>query len=151
MQCFGEALAACPNNAVAWMLSSGTLSYLGQGREAVRHAEQGLRLSPFDPLRFSQRMFLAIAHYANGSHEEAVRWARMSVAENPLHTATLKALIASLVAVDRVEEAREKAAQMLVLEPGFRVGTYARTRLPFRHPELREGFLGHLRRAGLPE
>lgn len=151
MACFEEALAACPNHALAWTLSSGTLSYLGRGTEAVRHAEQGLRLSPRDPMRYSQLMFLAIAHYAQGSYEETVRWIRRSAAENPLHGATLQVLAAALAAAGRPVEAREVAARFLALRPGFSLDLYARKRIPFRHPALREGFLAHLRDAGLPD
>jgi adenylate cyclase len=151
MECFDEALAACPNSSLAWTLSSATQSYLGHGAEAVRRAERGMRLSPFDPLRFSQRLFLAIAHYASGNHEQAVHWTSASLRENPLHAATLKIRTGVLAAVGRMEEARAAATHLLAVEPGFRLGTYARTRQPFRHPELEQKFLGHLRQAGLPE
>jgi adenylate cyclase len=151
MECFDQALAVCPSSSIAWTLSSGALSYLNRGADAVRHAERGLRLSPFDPLRFSQRMFLAIAHYVNGTYEEAARWARLSTGENPVHAATLKALAASLVALGRTEEARETAARLLQIEPDLRLGEYARNKLPFRDPALRSRFLTHLREAKLPE
>jgi adenylate cyclase len=151
MACFEEALAACPNHAVAWTLSSGTLSYLGRGAQAVRHAEQGLLLSPRDPMRYSQLMFLAIAHYANGAHAEALQWIRRSAAENPLHGATLQVLAAALAATGCREEAKEVTARFLVLRPGFSLDAYAQQRIPFRDPALREGFLAHLREAGLPE
>jgi adenylate cyclase len=151
MEFFDQALAACPNSSLAWTLSSAALSYLGRGSDAVRHAERGLRLSPFDPLRFSQHMFLAIAHYANGTYEDAVWWARVSTSENPVHAATLKALAVSLAALGRAGEAREATAQLLELEPDLRLGEYGRSKLPIREPALRERFLAHLREAGVPE
>ena len=148
---FEEALEACPNHALSWTLSSATLSYLGRGEQAVRHAEQGLRLSPRDPMRYAQYMFLAIAHYARGTHEEAVRWIRRSAAENPLHGATLQVLAASLAACGRPAEAREVGARFMALRPSFSLDAYARRRIPFRTPDLREGFLAHLREAGIPD
>jgi adenylate cyclase len=151
MECFTEALAACPNHALAWTLSSGTLSYIGRGADAVRHAEQGLRLSPRDPMRYSQLMFLAIAHYASADYAEAVRWIRRSAAENPLHGATLQVLAAALAANGRPAEAREVASRFHALRPGFSLASYARKRIPFHDPALREGFLAHLREAGLPD
>ena len=42
LDCFRDALAACPNHPLAWTLSSATLAYLGEGAEALRRAEQGL-------------------------------------------------------------------------------------------------------------
>ena len=151
MECFREALAACPNHALAWTLSSGTLSYLGHGADAVRHAQQGLRLSPRDPMRYSQLMFLAIAYYAQGTYEDAVRWIRRSAAENPLHGATLLVLAAALAAHGRPAEAQEVASRFLALRPSFSLDVYARRRIPVQDPALREGFLAHLRGAGLPD
>ena len=45
---FDRALAACPSLSLAWLLSSGTLSYVGRSEQAIKHAEQALRLSPLD-------------------------------------------------------------------------------------------------------
>ena len=64
---FDQALAACPNSSLAWILSSGTLSYVGRSVQAVRHAERGLRLSPFDQSLFYYYMFLGFAHYSGGN------------------------------------------------------------------------------------
>lgn len=149
--CFDRALAAAPSSALAWTLSSATLSYLGRGEQAVRHAERGMQLSPLDRVRYFQHMFLGIAHYANGSYEEAVRWARLSASENPSYTSTLRVLIVSLAALGRLEEAREAAARLLRLEPGFRIGDYLLTRIPYLEPTLRARCAEHLRKAGLPE
>ena len=151
LDCFRDALAACPNHPLAWTLSSATLAYLGEGAEALRRAEYGLRLSPHDPMRYSQFMFVGIAHYASGNFEEAVRWQRRSATENPLHGATLLLLAAALAANGLRDEAREVGARFVALRPGFSLDTYARTRLPFFDPALREAFAAHLRQAGVPE
>jgi adenylate cyclase len=151
LDCFRDALAACPNHPLAWTLSSATLAYLGKGTEALRRAELGLRLSPQDPMRYSQFMFVGIAHYASGNFEEAVRWQRRSATENPLHAATLLLLAAALAANGLRDEAKEVAARFTALRPGFSLNAYASTRLPFFDPALRDGFAAHLREAGLPE
>ncbi|WP_158295552.1 adenylate/guanylate cyclase domain-containing protein [Crenalkalicoccus roseus] len=150
MRCFEQALAACPNSALAWTLSSCTLSYLGRGGEAVRHAERGLRLSPYDPLRFSQHHFLSIAHYANEELARAERWSRASIGANPDHASSWRVLAAALAAQGRTDEAAEAARRMLESEPGFRLEEYVRARMPFREPALRARFARDLRAAGLP-
>jgi adenylate cyclase len=53
---FDQALAACPNSSLAWIHSAATLAYVGRGEEAIRHAERGLRLSPFDQSLFHYHM-----------------------------------------------------------------------------------------------
>jgi len=148
---FDRAQAAGPNNSWAWILSSVTLSYLGSGADAVRHAERGLRLSPYDRSLYFFYGILAIAHYASGNYETAIKWGRMSVAENGGFTAPLRYLAASLAAANRVVEAREAAAAMMELEPGFKLEAYERTRQPFKQQEAKERHLAHLRTAGLPQ
>ena len=49
---FDRALEAAPSNAMAWALSSGTYSYMGDGASAIARAERGLRLSPVDTQAF---------------------------------------------------------------------------------------------------
>jgi adenylate cyclase len=147
---FERAVAACPNSSIAWILYSATLSYLGQGERAIKYAELGLRLSPSDQSLFYNYMFLGLAHFANGSFAEAVKWTRMSLSENPSYTATHKILAAALVACDKLDEARPVAADMMKLEPNFSLEAYAR-RQPIHSPQVRTTFIENLRKAGLPE
>jgi adenylate cyclase len=148
---FDRALVACPNYSLAWILSSGTLSYVGRGAEAIQRAEQGLRLSPSDQSLFYYYMFLNMAHYSTGAYEEAVRWGRMSANENPTYTANHRIMTAGLVGLGRIAEAREVAANLMKLEPDFRLSVYEKTRQPFRVPEIKEKYMEHLRKAGLPD
>jgi adenylate cyclase len=147
---FDRALAACPNNPIAWFLSSGTLSYVGRAAEAVRHAEQALRLSPFDQSLFAFYMFLGMAHYCNGNYEEAVKAGRRSLSERPAYTSNLRVLTASLVAAGQQAEAVEIGNRLIALEPTFNLTDYERTRMPFRDAALRSLYKDHLCKAGLP-
>jgi adenylate cyclase len=148
---FERALSVGPNNALAWLLSSATLSYVGRTEEAIRHAEHGLRLSPFDQNLFSYYNLLAIAHYCHGNIAEALRWSRLSDAETPRFTSNLRVLIASLIAAGQESDARHAAQRLLQLEPGFSLAEYERTRMPYRDPRIRARVLADLRAAGLPE
>ena len=147
---FERALAACPNSALAWILSSGTLSYVGRGEEAVRHAERAMRLSPFDQNLFVNYTFLGLAHYTSGAYDEAVKWGRMALSERPMYTANLRILAASLAAHGQPDEAHGIAARLMSLEPGFTLDEFDRTLLPFRDRARRVQYLDHLRQAGLP-
>ncbi len=147
---FERAVAACPNSSVAWILYSATLSYLGQGQLAIKYAELGLRLSPSDQSLFYNYMFLGLAHFANGTFADAVKWTRMSLSENPCYTATHKILAAALVACGEIDEAKRVAAGMMRLEPKFRLDAYA-SRQPIHSPQVRTTFIENLRKTGLPE
>lgn len=148
---FDQALAICPNLAIAWMYASSAHAYLGHGAEAVRFAEQAMRLSPLDQWQFHFSVFLGIAHYANGDYAQAARWGALSAGQNPHYTATPKLLAAANAALGRMDEARVAVARLLALEPGLRLGTYIRNRQPFRDPRLAERYEHHLRLAGVPD
>jgi adenylate cyclase len=144
-----RALEAGPSSAMAWTFSSATQGYIGAGAEAVRHAEQGVRLAPLDVYTFWHEGVLAQAHYVNGDYDQALLWARQSRARNRSIRTVLRTLVATLVAMGRREEARTTASELLRLQPDFRLGAYA-SRCPFRPPVL-DRWLGHLREAGLPK
>jgi adenylate cyclase len=147
---FDQALSTSPNDALAWILSSATLAYVGRSEQAVRHAQRGLRLSPLDQSRFYYYFFLGLAHYANRDYYEAVKWGRLSQSANPRYTANLRVFTASLSALGRLDEAREVAQSLMRREPTFSLSDYDRTIQPFRDSELRVRFINDLTKAGLP-
>jgi adenylate cyclase len=146
---FDRALSASPNNAMAWSLSSAVYSYMGEGQKAVERAQQGLRLSPIDTQGFFYLTILGIAHYVNGTYDEAVIWLQKSHVTNPRLCANLRMLIVSLVAMNRLDDARNCAQALLEIQPRFSVSSYAEL-CPFSS-EIREKILAQLRQAGIPE
>jgi adenylate cyclase len=147
---FDRAIAASPNSAIAWVRSSPTYSYLGDGDEAKRRARLGLKLSPLDPHIFFARGVLCLACYSIGEFDEAVNWGRQAMADNPNFTASLRVLAAALGASGRLDEARRVAARLLEMDPGFRVTPFSEG-YAFRDGERRLALAEHLRAAGLPD
>jgi TolB-like protein/class 3 adenylate cyclase len=146
---FDRALKAAPGHAMAWTLSSGVYSYTGQAKTAIERAEMGLRLSPLDTQSFFYLLFLALAHYVNGTYDESIIWARKSAGLNPRLASNLRWLIASLVASGNLDEARQCAMALLEVNPRFRLSAYAGW-CPLE-PDLRRELLARLHSAGLPE
>jgi adenylate cyclase len=146
---FDRAIEASPSSAVAWIRSSPTYSYIGEGAEAVRRAQEGLRLSPLDPHIFLPHAFLNLAHYTQGEFEEAARWGRRAREENPQYTANLRILAASLAAAGKVEEAREVAQALLAADPAFQVYKFVAGHA-IRDPDRQQRLAQHLLMAGLP-
>jgi adenylate cyclase len=109
---FAAALDAAPGSAAAWTFSGATLAYLGRGKEAVEHVRRGIRLSPYDPLRFYRQLFLGIAQYVNGDLAAAEKACRTSIGCNPGHAPTLRMLAAILGALERSDEAREVSRRL---------------------------------------
>jgi adenylate cyclase len=144
-----RAMAVGPSCALAWGYRSLTCGYLGDYPTAVTQAERAVRLSPLGPDAFWFEHFLSQAYYLSGRYEEAVAWARMSDAHNSSNSANLRCLIASLVALNEVDEARQVGRRLLQLVPTLRLTTFrARTPLP---GAVRDEFAERLKHAGLPE
>jgi len=149
IELFDRALKAAPGNAMAWTLSSGVYSYTGQTKSAIERAEVGMRLSPLDTQSFFYLLFLALAHYVNGTYDEAIIWGRKSFQLNSRLCSNMRWLIASLVATDRLDEARHFAKISLEVNPQFRLSAYNKW-CPLQ-PKLRMQLITRLHMAGLPE
>jgi TolB-like protein len=146
-----NAIGSCPNDPMCWALSSATLSYVGEGSEAVARAEKALRLSPFDKFRFYYIAVLALACYTARRYDEAAKWGRVAMNENQAFTPNLRYLAAALGASGRSHEAREVAGLLMQKHPSFTLRKYAESVLPFRNADQRQMHLEHLRAAELPE
>ncbi|MDP8921553.1 MAG: adenylate/guanylate cyclase domain-containing protein [Chloroflexota bacterium] len=144
-----RAIAAGPSSAMAWTMSSATHGYICDGPTAVRHGEQGVRLSPLDARLFWHEGLLAQAHYVDGNYEQALEWVRGALERNEYIRYNIRTLIATLVALGRTEEAAEAARHLLRVQPDFRLGSYSK-RCPFQRPIL-DRWLARLWAAGLPE
>jgi len=144
-----RAVQAGPSSAMAWSMSSATRGFLGDGPLAVQHAEQGLRLSPLGARIFWHEGILAQSHYVNGAYEEAVTWAYSAIARNNAIRFNHRTLIASLVALGRLDEASGVARRFLNLQPNFSLSAYAK-RCAFQEPILTP-WIERLRAGGLPD
>ena len=144
-----RAIEAGPSSALAHTMSCATCVYLGLGPLAVARGQQGLRLSPVDAHRFWHEGVLGLAHYINGDYAEAVAFARMAAGHTAGVAFNLRCLIASLVALERMDEARGVAQQILRMQPAFRLSSY-RLRCPFKGNTL-DTWINRLRQAGLPD
>jgi len=147
---FDRALASSPNSSFAWVRSSPTYSYLGDGGEAMRRGQLGLKLSPLDPQLFFTHGVLGLASYALGDFDQAIAWGQQAMSENPRFTANLRILAAACGAAGRHGDARAVVARLLEADPGFRVTPFCE-RYAFRDPDRLAALAAHLRAAGLPE
>lgn len=145
-----QARASSSSNAMAWALSSSTSTYLGHCADAIAQAEQALRLAPLDAHAFFYEETMALAQYWSGAYAEAVVWAEKSARHNYAFSANLRCLIASLMAVERPDDARHHARMLLQVEPDFNLQSFI-IRSPFQKLEGHACFISRLRAAGLPD
>ena len=150
LELFDRAVEVSPNSAVAWVRSSPTYSYIGQGRTAYERAATALRLSPQNPQIFYTYSALGFASLIMGDYPAAVSWGEKARAQNPSYTANLRFLVAALAAVNQLDRARQVGAEIMRLEPSFRVGGFVR-RHAISEAARREQLGELLRKAGLPD
>ena len=144
-----RALALSPSSALALGSSAGVHCFAGDYDTAIEHGQRALRLSPFDPLAYRSLISLAFAHLFTDRREAAAEYAERAIQANPGFDVPHTVLVASLVELGRLEEARQAAARLMASCPLFRIAR--RRRAGFRDTARFEAYLAALRRAGLPD
>ena len=118
------------------------------GRQSTRLAiSNALSASARARSPYSVQAGLAFAHLLLKEFEEAVRWGRRALENNPNYTPSHRALAAALAYLGRIEEAQAVAGWLLALVPDFTPFNEKRLfRKSGKLPLILEG----LRLAGLP-
>jgi adenylate cyclase len=144
-----RAVALNPSSALALGASALVHCFAGDYETAIEHGQRALRLSPLDPQGFRPLIAIAYAHLFAGRHEAAADYAERAVQANPGLDVSHALLVASLVELGRLEEARLAAGRLMVAFPTFKIAR--RRRAGFRDKVRFEAYLEALRRAGLPD
>ncbi len=141
-----EAIALSPGYADAYALLAWVLQYAGRPAEALDAMERAVRLNPRLPSIY--RLVRGAAFYALGDDASAVDDLEQGVRMSPTFQWLRLWLAAAYAGSDRIEEAQWEAAELMALNPGFRL-EHVRQVHPIRDPDYRERFLADLRKAGL--
>ncbi|HEV8585494.1 MAG TPA: adenylate/guanylate cyclase domain-containing protein [Methylomirabilota bacterium] len=147
---FDRALRLNENCAFAWGVSASTYCFLGRPDEALERLRNAWRLSPFDPMNFFFYTVAGIAEFVAGRYDQALGWLRKAHRLNPRFSACIRTLTATLALSGDLEGARASAAQLLAVEPRFRVAAFA-ARYPLVRKEDLERLTTGLRLAGLSD
>jgi class 3 adenylate cyclase/TolB-like protein len=144
-----EAVNANPSHALGWLYLGTVNAFMGEGKEAVDATRRAMELSPLDPQRYYFESLGATAELAAQQYENAERLARSSLVLHRMHSSTWRALTISLVAQDRMDEAREALGKLRQLEPQLTVERYL-ARIPNAALEIGRRWACCLAMAGLP-
>jgi tetratricopeptide (TPR) repeat protein len=147
---FDRALEVNENSAFAWGMSGLTYCYLGKPDDALDRFARSHRLSPFDPYNFFYLAGSGLAEFLAGRFDQAVPWLRKARSVNRRFLAGQRHLITCLAHAGQLDEAKAAAAELLELEPGFRVSTLE-SWYPLQPPHNLQRYVSGLRAAGLPE
>lgn len=141
-----RAIALDPNHADAYMTLAYARVYQNRPQDAIALVRKAMRLNPHYPSQYPS--ILGRAHYHLGQYEQAVETLRHAVELNPNRTPARLYLVLSYVALDKLEEARWEAGEVLVNAPGFSVDALYQI-LPVSAPRELARMKADLRRAGL--
>ncbi|HEV3011489.1 MAG TPA: cyclic nucleotide-binding domain-containing protein [Burkholderiales bacterium] len=144
-----QALAANPNEPLAWLWNGITHAWRGRGDEAIQCTDRALSLSPLDPMIYYFNSLAGMANLVGERYERAIELSSRSLRENRFHTPSLRTLAAALVLSGRLQEAREALRRLRELEPGLTAGAL-RARYPGRDSPQAGRFIDALLAAGLP-
>jgi TolB-like protein len=139
-----------PNSFRAWQQRGWTCVTAGQPEEAIRSFERAIRLSPFDPSLFITFIGMSVAYIGLGRFNEAVAAAKKALRENQTNSTAYRCLASALAHLGCKTEAREAAAGLLELEPGFRICEWV-SRIGLSRIDGLQLYIDGLRKAGLPE
>jgi TolB-like protein len=147
---FRRAVELNPNSAAAHSHLSRGLAFAGQDREAIKHGEEAIRLSPLDP---DMALFFggfAIAHYAGQRYAQSARYAAEALRLRPSFQGVQRMRCASLAQAGRTDEAHAFLATVRKEQPQLSI-SWLRANVPYQTPALLQRYLEGMRKAGLNE
>ena len=144
-----RALEMNGNSALAYGFSAQVHVQAGHYDTAIDHAERALRLSPRDPFNYHAYMALAFSYFLTGRFEEGVANSKLAIQSNPGLSPSHAMLVANLVSLGRLDEARAAGCRLLEVAPDASASSFVRA--AWTRPDLMEAFGAALRKAGLPE
>jgi adenylate cyclase len=121
-----RAIALNPIDVDATFSAGTALVWAGRPAEGIPHIENTLRISPHDPRSATFYSQLAGAYFDAGAHEAALDWAQKALdisadAEINANTSFARLIrIASLIALDRLDDAKAAAEEVGSLAQDFR-------------------------------
>ena len=142
------ALALQPNDAITLSNLGSMLNWAGRSEEALVVLQQAIRLDPFHPPDYLER--LAAAYSGVGDFDLCVEVAKRGVALDPDYVGLHVTLAVCHAALGREEEARAAAAAILRTNPRFTLKGYA-AYAPFTDDRGLRHEVELLRKAGVPE
>jgi TolB-like protein/tetratricopeptide (TPR) repeat protein len=147
---YSEALRINPNEALCWLLKGMVHAFMDQADDAIIHVTRARKLSPLDPFGYFFDSLEASAQLSAGNYEAALSRAESSLDGNRRHISTLRAKITALYFLDRTQEARAAARELLRRQPSATVRAY-RENHPACEYQLGKAVAQALEAAGIPK
>lgn len=121
---FDQVLEDDESNSLAWLMKGTMFAFEGQGSKAVAFTDRARHLSPLDPSSYLFATLSASAYLSDHRYVEALELAERSIRLNRNHVSSLRAKVVALHGLERMDEARETAQQLLHVDPDLTVDGY---------------------------
>ncbi|SDD77997.1 TolB amino-terminal domain-containing protein [Variovorax sp. CF079] len=121
---FDGALAANPNEALAWLFKGVMHGFLGEGELALEAAERSLALSPCDPLKHYFESLAATAALGAGDYKRAIELATSSLRGNRTHPSTFRSLAIACAMSGDIVAGRKAVEGLLAMAPAYRLDDF---------------------------
>jgi adenylate cyclase len=144
-----RALSFTPNSPTILGFSAISNAFAGRFDTAIEQGQTALRLSPFDPIRFSAEMAVGYGYFFNGQYQDAEEAALRCIHINPQFLPGYPLAVASCIRDGREHDARQAMERLLRIKPDFQVVKYIR--VGRFSPNFNEIYAAALLEAGLPE
>jgi adenylate cyclase len=149
LKVFDRALELSNCNIFVLCWNAAILAWTGKTELAIERARRALQLGPFDPMRWRAYHAMAVAYFHAQRYADAADAARNVIDINPVYSLPRSFLVAALVRLGRLEEAKEMARTVLECDPSFTIrGTSIYAEL---EPAVFRPMADAWREAGLPE
>lgn len=148
-QWLAQAVAANPNEPLAWIYLAVLRAWQDRGGEGLPLARRALALSPLDPLRYYYDTLFAFVALSADEHALALDAAERSLQAHRLHLSTHRTLAIAAWHLGQHDRARAVVAEMLRIDPGFTASRY-RQRYPGGDGERAQANAEVLRACGVP-
>ena len=143
-----RAIELNPNLPIAWTMSALSKMYSGDHTTGIRHAQMAQALSPRDPHIFFVNHAVTFAHLFRRELHEAEAIGDFVLEQQPEHASAVKAQLAILGHLGRIEDAKPLLARLQCIEPAVSVRSII-ARPPFRAADLAY-YADGLQKAGVP-
>ena len=143
------AVTAHPMSALVRAQSGWVLAMAGDSNDAISEFNVARRLTPLDPLDYTKRTGIGVAHFFAKRFEIAAETLQQVLAEAPSHNVARRYLAASLVYLNRLDEAKAVMSDLLASQPRLSIERLRLNR--FGKPWMADLLAAALRQAGLPD
>jgi adenylate cyclase len=115
------ALEINPNESLARLFLGNAYGFQGKAELAQQETQHAIRLSPLDPLKYLYDVIAAGAAVLGESYPKAIELALRSLKANRQHASTHRVLVLAYSLSGQGEMAKERAENLLKLDPSFTV------------------------------